>query len=238
VIAMHATQSPLSALCLLAALGAAACAPSAPANPSWEADVKPILAANCVRCHRDPAQNYAPSTFRFDICEDAGTILGAAAQAQRIVVRGSLEGATAMPPPPAAPLSDRQIETIENWIANGTPCTGTAAAAPSFVLLRPVEESLEESIEESLQPGVAPGEHQLALRYTIEDAAGALVSATVVAVAASGETYVAPEPLRAGTGELVWSLGVMPAGTYEVLVTLDDGAEIREVRIGTFAIAR
>jgi cytochrome c553 len=229
-IAMHATHSSFSALSLFLALATAACAPAAPANPTWEEDVKPILAANCARCHRSPAQNGAPGTARLDVCEDAGTLFGAATMAQNILSRATLprDTSTAMPPPPATELSDRQIEIIENWIANGTPCT-SAAAAPSLVLLRATEESVE------TRPGAAS---QLVLRYAIEDQARSLVSATVVAVAASGETHVAPEPLRAGTGELAWTLDAMAAGTYELFVTLDDGSEIREVRVGTFAIPR
>lgn len=228
---MHALHRSLSALSLLTALGAAACAPSAPANPTWEEDVKPILAANCVRCHRDEPQNGAPATFRLDVCEDAGGKLGAAAQSSLAYARadGSIP-ALPMPPKPAAPLSDRQLEVLANWARNGASCAGAASAAPAFVLLAPVEESL--------RPGAAPGEHVLAIRYAIEDRAGTLVSATALAVAASGETYVAPEPLRADAGELTWALGDMPAGTYELFVTLDDGAEIREVRAGTFRIAR
>jgi cytochrome c553 len=228
VIAMHALHPSLSALSLLAALGTVACTPAAPANPTWEEDVKPILAANCVRCHREEAQNGAPNTFRLDVCEDDGSTLGAAAQAMRAVIRGEAE-VRPMPPLPAAPLSDRQIEMLQNWADNGAPCTGTASAAPVFVLLAP--------LEDSVRPGAAPGEHVLAIRYAIEDRARTLVSATVVATAASGETYVAPEPLRADASELTWALGTMPAGSYEVFVTLDDGAEIREVRAGTFRIA-
>jgi hypothetical protein len=229
VIAMHATHPSVSVLSVLFALAGAACAPSAPSNPTWEQDVKPILDANCVRCHRSPQQNSAPMNFRLDVCDDAGTVLGARAQAGRILARGAAEGLAAMPPPPGSPLSDRQLEIIENWMANGSPCTSATAAA-SFVLVR--------ATEESLLPGAAPGEHVLALHYSLEDPARSLVSATVVAVAASGETHVAPEPLRAGAGELTWSLGGIAPGTYEVLVTLDDGSEIREVRVGTFAIAR
>ncbi len=233
---MHSTHSSFSSPRLLGVLTAlaslaAACAPAAPANPTWEQDVKPILAANCVRCHRNPPANGAPGTFRLDVCEDASaTVLGAKSQVPRILARGGLEGAAAMPPPPAGGLSDRQLEILENWRAKGASCTGTSAAAPTFVLLR--------DTEESLQPGAAPGEHRLAIQYTLEDPAHSLVSATVVAVSASGETHVSPEPLRAGTGELVWSLGAMAPGTYDVLVTLDDGSEIREVRTGTFAISR
>ena len=228
---MHATHSSFSALSLFIALATAACAPAAPANPSWEQDVKPILAANCVRCHRSPAQNGAPPTTRLDVCADAGTVYGAATMAQNVLSRARLprETATAMPPEPATGLSSRQIRIIERWIANGAPCTGTAAA-PSFVLLRATEESVEAS--------PLPGAHVLALRYAIDDPAHNLVSATVVAMAAGGELHVAPEPLRAGTGELVWALDALAAGTYEVFVTLDDGSEIREVRVGTFAVPR
>jgi hypothetical protein len=229
VIAMHALHPSLSALSLLAALGMAACAPSVPANPTWEEDVKPILAANCVRCHRDEQQNGAPLTFRLDVCEDAGAKMGAAAVAGAALAR-TTNAAAPMPPKPAAPLSDRQTEVLENWIGNGAPCTGVASAAPVFVLLAPVEESL--------RPGAAAGEHTLAIRYAIEDSAGTLASATVLAVAATGETYVAPEPLRAGAGEFSWALGSMPAGSYELLVALDDGADIRDVRAGTFQIPR
>lgn len=224
---MHALHRSLSALSLLAALGTVACAPSVPANPTWEEDVKPILAANCVRCHRAEPQNGAPATFRFDVCEDVAGKMGASAYAGGALARATNDAAP-MPPAPAAPLNDRQVEVLENWIANRAPCAGAAQAAPVFVLLAPVEESL--------RPGAAPGEHVLAIRYAIEDRAGTLVSATAVAMAANGEAHVAPGSLAAGTGELTWALGSMPAGTYELLVALDDGAEIREVRAGTFRI--
>src|SRR5687768_16976130 len=34
------------------ALGA--CGPSVPANPTWDADVRPLLEARCFRCHSNP----------------------------------------------------------------------------------------------------------------------------------------------------------------------------------------
>lgn len=227
---MHLQPSlSVSALSILAALGMAACAPSVPANPTWEEDVKPILAANCVRCHRAEPQNGAPATFRLDVCENDGDIMGASAVAGAALARTTNDAAI-MPPKPASPLSDRQNEVLQNWIGNGAPCTGAASAAPTFVLLAPVETSL--------RPGAIAGEHALALRYAIEDRAGTLVSATVTAVAATGETFVASEPLRADAGEHVWALGTMPAGSYDLFVTLDDGADLREVRAGTFQIPR
>lgn len=229
---MH-LQPSLSALSVLAALGMAACAPGVPANPTWEEDVKPILAANCVRCHRAEPQNGAPATFRLDVCENAGATMGASAAAGAALARTTNDAAI-MPPPPASPLSDRQNEVLQNWIGNGAPCTSTTMAigrsVPTFVLLAPVETSL--------RAGATAGEHALAVRYAIEDRDGTLVSATATAVSATGETFVAPEPLRADASEHVWALGRMPAGSYELFVTLDDGTDLREVRAGTFQIPR
>lgn len=224
---MHASNSPLFALCLLTALAQAACGPSVPANPSWEEDVKPILAANCVRCHRAEPQNGAPDTFRLDVCDDQGTVEGAATRIASALSRVQNDQRP-MPPAPAARLSDRQIEVLQSWFADQAPCAGTASAAPSFVLLR--------SIEESLVTGAAPAGDELVVRYQVEGHDGTPLGATLVAVSGAGETHVAPaQPLEA-LGELRWSVDALPAGSYELFVALDDGAGVREVRAGTFRI--
>lgn len=224
---MHASNSPLFALCLLTALAQAACAPSVPDNPSWEEDVKPIMAANCVRCHRAEPQNGAPSTFRLDACEAAGDVDGTAARIASALSRAQNDQAP-MPPAPAARLSDRQIEVLQNWFENGAPCTGTASAAPSFVLLR--------AIEESVIAGASPAADELVVRYAVDDHGATPLRATLLAVSSAGETHVAPERPLAAQGELRWSLDEVPAGAYELFVALDDGARVREVRAGTFHI--
>ena len=48
---------------LCASLG---CAENVPQDPTWFGDVQKILAANCMRCHGEPAKNNAPATFRLD----------------------------------------------------------------------------------------------------------------------------------------------------------------------------
>jgi len=110
---------------LAAGLGAAAlsgCGANVPANPSWVADVHPIMVARCIRCHNadkpsDPESpplnpalqgnfDYA-SLDDFKKSTDFGLFLVAAVQQ---VSSG------AMPPPPAAKLADWQIETITNFV--------------------------------------------------------------------------------------------------------------------------
>ena len=52
---------------LVVTLAAAACATDpVPAQPSWQLDVMPVLAANCVRCHGYPTSGFATPGFRLD----------------------------------------------------------------------------------------------------------------------------------------------------------------------------
>ena len=58
-----------SSLAVVSALAGGAlvgCNPTAPANPSFQVDVMPILAANCIRCHGFPSIGGAPHSFRYD----------------------------------------------------------------------------------------------------------------------------------------------------------------------------
>lgn len=105
---------------LLPALLLAACAPEVPDEPTW-ADVEPILAANCTRCHGDPSFGGAPS-LAFD------DYAAASALAPRIAARVTSE-ASPMPPPPregevgrgGPPLTDRQKEVLVLWSETGAP---------------------------------------------------------------------------------------------------------------------
>ncbi len=209
---------------LLLALGTVACAPEVPANPTWEDDVRPILAANCVRCHRSEPQNFAPNTFDLSVCEDAGTVLGASAQATRVIARAQGQGAQPMPPEPGAQLSDRQIEVIENWQANGAPCNGGGSnAAPSFALLR--------SLDDSLLPGAR--DLELALRYEIDDRNGDPVDARLFAIDDAGALYPIADALTEGVGEVRWTLSDLGPGRYQIIAELDDGEVIHEHSVGT-----
>lgn len=120
----HTTWTAMvAALALAVAGGLSGCGPSVPANPTWDADVYPLLKARCIRCHDTtgrgdpvtPPRN-APTNFN----------LVATAQVYRMsfpqAVRGPITGtSTRMPPPPAEKLADWEIQILDNWSKEPTP---------------------------------------------------------------------------------------------------------------------
>lgn len=104
----------------------AGCGPEVPANPTYEQHVRPILQARCVRCHSNPPvvemgapMEPLPGPMDFVTeaelrrTENAGAfafIIAAYAYA-----KGQVNPPGIMPPAPAAPLEDWQIETLERW---------------------------------------------------------------------------------------------------------------------------
>jgi len=107
-------QTTLAAAMMLAVgLGASACGPDVPANPDWTIDVQPILVARCLRCHDSPPRT-DPLVNRA-VYNPALTIPLSSGSAGAIL--SSVKGATKiMPPPPAAPLEDWQIQIIQNYV--------------------------------------------------------------------------------------------------------------------------
>jgi uncharacterized membrane protein len=98
------------------ALGAAACGPSVPANPDWTADVLPILQARCNRCHATPGRadpaikqnGPSPRTAFGDFTNQTS-----ATAAGSLIV--SDVTSKKMPPLPAAPLDDWEIQVLKNF---------------------------------------------------------------------------------------------------------------------------
>ena len=80
--------SSLASALVVLATGCALDAP--PVQPSWQVDVMPVLAANCVRCHGYPSNVTAPFGLRLDSFENIevagyeGRFQGAAANATAI----------------------------------------------------------------------------------------------------------------------------------------------------------
>lgn len=208
---------------------AAACADAAPADPSW-AEVAPVLAAHCVRCHGAPALGGAPPTFRLDRYDDtllpaaaAGgdtvglrRVLGAAAMAEWIALRvedGSM--------PPRIPLAEHDRELLANWFAARQPLDD---APGSLVLPRrgPARAgNTRPTLALTAEP-VADG-YQLAyqLRDPDRDLAFGELTATPLAPPA---TPIALGELHAGRGELRFDTALLPAGDYTLEATLDDGS--------------
>jgi hypothetical protein len=199
-------------LVLLAAV--TACAPEAPAEPSWAADVLPLLAANCVRCHGAPAIGGAPAGFRLDRLDDrAGDlepIQGAAAMRDYLALRAG-EGHGA--------LLDHQIETLARWDgALGPPRTGNHP--PLLSLL-----------------GVAdppPVRDAILVDYELRDPDFELLSGELRAGETFADAVVVDDSLRAGRGRAGFSTGAFPEADVRVWAAVADGSELVITDLGRF----
>ncbi len=134
---MRALLVTTSGLLLIAAFSCLS--EKVPATPTYEDDVRPILLANCARCHEPPVVDAGapatgasvPTPFRLDRWESTGTcpppadagtgdtacVLGVQDMAERIVVRAADEGTM----PPTGPLTDAQREILKRWERAGWP---------------------------------------------------------------------------------------------------------------------
>jgi mono/diheme cytochrome c family protein len=195
----------------------AGCAPATPEAPTWLADVRPILAANCVRCHGVPAQGGAPSTFRLDVYDDAPgaapglVVRGAAAMAPFVAARASeLEDM----PPRGTELSGRQKDILAAWV--DAPAKGVRPGN------RPPEARL------ATVPGAA--EAVAVLDVAVTDPDRDLVTGTLRA----GDRILGA--LRAGTQRIVWDTSAVPAGAHALAADLDDGSGVVVVELGAVTV--
>lgn len=124
---MNAGRVAVSAAILAAAVVSCEGEAPVPAKPTWLTDVQPILRGNCFHCHgSDPAAAEA-GAWQFQVYEKARYkdkigVEPAGLDAKMIVASilmdikpGEGEARAKMPPPPALPLSERDIEVIEKW---------------------------------------------------------------------------------------------------------------------------
>lgn len=129
----------------LAALAAGCDEPSpAPDRPTWFADVQPILRANCFHCHGSLADFARLGTKRWDFLYDpmdpqlraigdfssvfegqGGASPTDALQKFQIGAFIAANDLTRMPPPPATPLSARDIKVVQTWLMQPNPEKGT-----------------------------------------------------------------------------------------------------------------
>lgn len=94
-----------------------------PAQPSWQVDVMPILAANCVRCHGYPTVGFAAFGMRLDsygavrvaafMQPLSGASENATLIAQRIQPNKYRPAETVMPP--GRELADHEKTILRNW---------------------------------------------------------------------------------------------------------------------------
>lgn len=209
---------------ILLLLAAAACAPAVPAEPTWVDDVRPILAANCIRCHSPPYIGGVPQFFRLDSYDDdsfidpayGDPVAGAASMSAGNYFIDVLVTKSTMPP--QFPLTDRQVEVMAAWREaeepKGEPREGNSP--PTMTVVGDIEVS----------PGV------VGLSYVIEDPDGDIVTGVVTGDPGGGadpDPIVATNEIFAGRG---WVNVRLPTGTYELIAELDDGSERVTVELG------
>ena len=212
---------------------AAGCLPDAPETPSFQQDVLPIFAANCVRCHAVPTLGGAPKEFRLDSFENTvvtdgtpntGTCGGDANDpAAEVVICGASEYALLVgarlrnqqrPMPPRFAMADSQIETLARWVKTG----GRGSPRPDNHLPTLTVKSVS-----WLGTSVT-------LQTRIDDADGDLVVGTVY-VSVNGRDRVVGS-VRSGTVDVTWDSANVTPGAYPLSATLDDGADQYPLTLG------
>jgi hypothetical protein len=211
----------LPALALFAI--ATACAPEVPAEPTWVDDVRPILAANCIRCHSAPPIGGAPTFMRLDRYGDEVdpdtqevAVSGAAGYAITIASHTAL-GLM----PPRYPLTDRQVNVLEAWFVAGAPRGGP----------RPGNRDPIIELDEAPAPDDAG---RVIMRYDISDPDGDLVVGVLRAEpdAPGQSSIVISNELVSGRGRVVWRSATAVPGRYTLVAELEDGDEPIFVDLG------
>jgi hypothetical protein len=213
---------------LTAALSA--CATDVPETPSFQLDVMPILAANCVRCHGEP-RLIGPAGMRLDSygdvpVDEAGpgpdddvVVAGAASFAPLVASR--IQSAT-RPMPPRFGLDEASADILIAWWG-GRELGDPPPRGEPRLDNRPPEIAIVELGRDATT---------LTLRYDLHDPDGDLVAGYARLDGASGRLV---GPLHAGRGELVLDLaGVI--GTHAVVAYADDGAAVHELAAGAIDV--
>lgn len=177
-----------------------------PDDPSWHAHVKPILEANCVRCHG------AGGPFRLDVLGDTAgdveVVQGAGSMAPYIAVRVDEH--------PESRLRDEQIETLRRWDGErGAPRPGNHP--PTFARLG------------ADLPDVP---NAILLAYEIADPDREMVTGELRAGADLADAIVVDRSLHAGRGVAGFSTAPLDEDPVRLWAILDDGAGRIAVDLG------
>jgi len=197
-----------------------------PVQPSWQVDVMPILAANCVRCHGYPANGFAAFGLRLDsydsvevVAYDApidGASHNATLIAQRIEYSKYRADETVMPP--GRTLPDHEIAVLRNWagLVDGSMKAprGAGRADNASPELTVTEEAREGSL--------------VTFSYELRDRDRDLVVGSVRGPRRRGTQLVTGviADLVSGRDTFTVDLTDIPAGTYDLVARLDDGADV------------
>jgi hypothetical protein len=205
------------------AITATACLADPPAEPSWQVDVMPIVAGNCIRCHGYPTNGFATPGFRLDSwgpveLADGNTIRGASERAVDMARRtregARLPGEIAMPP--GRTLGLYEIDVLRSWagLVGGTPLR--APRGPG----RPDNHLPILTLTEIAREGAV-----ITFEYVVDDHDLDLVVGSVIGPRAVGEDGPIVD-LIGGRDTVTWDTTGIAPGTYELVAHLDDGADV------------
>lgn len=230
-----------------ALVAASACTvDSVPGSPSWQIDVMPVLAANCVRCHGYPANGFATPGFRLDsydttLLANGDRVNGAADNATTIArrTRASIRVPGEIAMPPGRELEDHEIQILRNW-----------AGLVDGSLRAPRGEGRADNALPTIELElVGRTGAMLVYRYEVRDrdrdlVVGSIQGPTVSEEGQPGVGSIAD--LVSGRDTFTWDTSAIAPGSYPLTARLDDGADVDgpeggddfiEVPLGTIEIA-
>jgi hypothetical protein len=208
---------------VIAALTAGCATDPVPSQPSWQVDVMPILAANCVRCHGYPTTGYATPGFRLDAfgamtLANGDVVRGAAETAVPIARRTgtALRGPSELAMPPGRSLGDDELATLRNWAA----LVDGALKAPRGPG-RDDNAAPVLTLTELRRDGAV-----VHFAYELRDPDRDLVVGSVIGPDRSTAGVGPIVDLVSGRGIASWDTSALAPGTYPLTARLDDGADI------------
>ena len=197
-----------------------------PAQPSWQVDVMPVLAANCVRCHSYPTLGFAAFGLRLDsydpvqvVAFDApisGAAKNATLIAQRITKSKYRPTETVMPP--GRTLGDREITILRTW-----------AGLVDGSMKAPRGEGRANNAAPELMVSELGREGPIVhFSYELTDRDRDLVVGSLRGPRIKGAQLVTGvlADLVSGRDTFTIDLTGIPPGSYELVARLDDGADI------------
>ena len=207
-------------------LSISACeSPTPPEKPSWQVDVMPLFAANCVRCHAYPFRGDGATALRLDAFDDTvlanDDIASGASRSVQSIFRHThdialLPDQRRMPPDRA--LEEYELAVIRNWggLGNGE----SAVRGPGH----PDNHAPTIELTE-----ITRSPTTITFAYDVADRDGDLVVVAIFGPRVRASTL---EPKAvvgnaiAGRGQFVWETTGVPPGDYTLLAHLDDGFDV------------
>jgi hypothetical protein len=205
----------------------------APVEPSWQVDVMPLFAANCVRCHGYPFRGGGTradgtpriSALRLDTFDDVeladgNVATGAAKSIQRIfrLTHDIALNPGEQPMPPDRPLDDYELEVIRNWASLGN--GETAIRGPG----RADNHAPVLTLTELARDATA-----ITFAYELTDSDRDVVVGTVIGPRRKDDVVVPAAVIGnvvAGRDQFTWDITGVDPGDYAITAHLDDGADI------------